>query len=335
MFWKYLKNNIFYMIIISLISSFLLSLGIFIVSRVEVDYYKSFKENVKVGDVILLDKDFSFYKDYNLKTIETGLSPNLNNPYASYDLIRTNRCISGVPIFFIDDESLQDECIIDYQTYIKNNCPESIEVLNDTYNKFQKIKVNDHIFAKSPGIFCSKNYTKSQLFSVIFYSSIFIDENNINEFYELYKENKQEKYYCFQGDLLKFYDKENKNDDYSVKISYISLLVIIYASLVSSYITYLYHKKNYDDYNLLYIMGESKKKIFFLSNSIIFLSIIISILLSFGIVNLCIAIYNLQLANLFIKFGPYSFIIMIMYVFIEFIFTSLVSCISIIRIKGV
>ena len=81
------------MIIISLISSFLLSLGIFIVSRVEVDYYKSFKENVKVGDVILLDKDFSFYKDYNLKTIETGLSPNLNNPYASYNAHRT-MCIA-------------------------------------------------------------------------------------------------------------------------------------------------------------------------------------------------------------------------------------------------
>ena len=160
MFWKYLKNNIFYMIIISLISSFLLSLGIFIVSRVEVDYYKSFKENVKVGDVILLDKDFSFYKDYNLKTIETGLSPNLNNPYASYDLIRTNRCISGVPIFFIDDESLQDECIIDYQTYIKNNCPESIEVLNDTYNIF----LLNHLEYSVPKII--QNHSFFLLFSI-------------------------------------------------------------------------------------------------------------------------------------------------------------------------
>lgn len=333
MILKFAKKNTFSLIAFTLINTLLLSIGLFFSAKIDIDDNNSFKHNINIGDIILIETNNNYDDIFNFELINTGICNGIKNPYTNFS---NSLVLSTVPILFVNNDKLKDECIMDYETYIYNNCPEYVTITNKDYSSDRiNIKVNQRIFSNNPGIYFSKASINSYIESITIYYAIIINDNNIEKINNAYMNKQNNHFICFQGDLVNYYDEKRKEESIHVKLSYIILLYIIFVSLISSYICYLYHKKNLNDYNLLYLLGESKNKIFLLSNTIVFLSILISFILSLILVNIFITINNIFNKNFLIMFGNRSLFFLINFIFFELLCNHIVSQISIKKIKGI
>lgn len=336
MIFKYFKNNKCYFILFTVINTLLLTLGGCLISKLDINNFKSYKHIIKNGDIFLLDSqnhEKEYYESvFNSTIIDVGLCEDLKNPYINNNMLSNSLVISYVPIFFVEDKNYGNECIMDYDTFIFNNSPTFITIMSNDYghNKI-KIKVNNNVFSEKPGVYFLKN---DNILENIFYYAIEANDKNINNLCNYYDEfDLSNNLICYYGDLIDFYSEKSKIKKIQVKISYIVTCYVLVMTLICLFIYLFYIKKNFKDYNLLYQVGESKYKISIFINSIILCSFILSILLSFASINIFIFVYNSYLSNLLLKFGKYTTIIFIFFILCQIVNIIIVNIISLKRIK--
>ncbi len=290
---KYCKKNINFLIIFVLINTIIFSLTNCIIMHIDFNVEKSIQKVVQEDEVYLVDSD-AHEKDYyqNLfgeDIIDAGIN-DLKNQYYSY--------ARDIPIFYVDDFEYEDECIMDYATYVYNNYPDEVRVygqrIKDDNADLPPIKVNKNHFSDIPGVFVSKKYLyENSSFKLVQYYGIVVNDKNINnvcEYYDL--NNRYNSLIAYYGDFQYFeraIDDINRKEIQLEKVSALFALAmfIIYFLIYISFVD-----KNIEDYRLLYIYGKSKTKIILFAFLIPLLSYLFSCALTF-IINLTyLNIYN-------------------------------------------
>lgn len=334
---SYFRKNRLYLVAFIFINTIFIVIGMFFLSRIEFDEQASFRKSLNLGDIVLINKHDDFIIDNNkIDLIATGKSENLRNPFLKNNTNSGGEILDFVPIFFIEDMYyLEYECIMDYETYIFNNNPEYISIINTDYsNEKIIVKVSDMYFSDKPGVYLSKKLMDLSISKYTFYYSIILTDLNIDTICEIYKYDSNIKIYCFQGNLIDFYNEKRNIEKNDLKISYVLLIYLFYSLFVNSYLFLLYHKKNLKDYRLLYVMGERDFNVFMLSNSIILTSILISAFFSLLIINITLLIYNNFTENIIVlSLGNYSNLFLISLILFEIVSLILIGIFSIFRGK--
>lgn len=313
MLLKYFKKNGYYFVLFLLINTLLMtSVGI-VASRTDIDNLESYRRIIETEDIFLLDSQKhgkTYYESlFDSDLIDVGVCMDAYNPYVANQTISLT--LTGVPIFFVEDQTFEGGCIMDYDTFIFNNSPTYITALNNDLRNGLTIQVNDTVFSEKPGIYFSKN---DEVLEYIFYYAIVADENNIHRLYQYFDDytDSSNNLVCYYGDLIDFRSEKIKWKKIEGQLSYIALGFVIVITFISLLIYLFYIKKNLKDYKLLYQVGESKYKISAFISSIIACSFLCSVPLSIACINLFISVHNSDLSNLvLLRFGENTAIIIV------------------------
>ena len=239
------------------------------------------------GDICLFSKyqeNNDFYKKYKDEFINVGLST-LHN----WDSNNTNRNIARMPVFFMDNIA-EDECIIDYDTYIYNSLPEYVLILNDndgTTSTEIKITKKD---SKIPGVFVNKKYYNP--YEHLNYYGLIVTKENKKDIANYYNIKYTWTLITYYGDLGVYNRNLRDKSWQEVDVEYSLILFNIIENFILFMIILSYISINKKDLYILKVYGFSHKKLNKITFARIFLIEIITFTTSLALTYFISLIYN-------------------------------------------
>ncbi len=308
---KYCKKNINFLIIFVLINTIIFSLTNCIIMHIDLNVEKSIQKVVQKGEIYLVDSDAhekEYYQNLFGKDIIDAGNSDLQNQYYTY--------VRDIPIFYVEDFEYEDECIMDYATYVYNNYPNEVHIyaqrINDDKKDLPPIKVNKNHFSDIPGVFVSKKYLYgNDSFKLVRYYGIVVNDKNINnvcKYFDL--NNRYNSLIAYYGDFQYFERAVDDIKETEIQLEKVSVLFALAMFIIYFLIFISFVEKNIEDYRLLYIYGKSKTRIILFTFLIPLLGYLFSCALTF-IINLTyLNIYNTYYSSqLYIGIG-YNVLIM-------------------------
>ncbi len=324
---KFIKANIKYLMFFILILTSSFSLSNVFISNSSNNTYMDIKRNIEIGEIYFFNASSASKEEYqnyfHSEVVPTCLS-NLNNQIyidTKSGFTSSSYTLTSLPIFFMDGFD-NEVAIMDYSNFLYNKNPKTLRF--DRWSMYDSsININQNEFSSTRGIFLSYDF--------------YLDYQLKADYYAI-KATKENKELIAKRCNYNFIDFRDYGETINPVICNALNITIVNNQKLATYLSFAlafiylviiisFLNKNRNDLYLLYINGYSKTKTMLFVSILPIISVIISLLLSFGISSLYVMMYNVLIskATPAIAFGRLNYIMMFLAIFIILIF-SLLYC---------